>query len=115
DEEIDMSLIQDTLESIEDGIENKFENISKLIKSLEGDIATFKEEEKRIGNRRKAMENKVVGLKSYMLESLGVIKKDSVNAGTFKVGIQKNPPSIHISDKSKLDSRYLIPQEPKED
>lgn len=114
-EEVDIDALADTLESIEGGIEDKFENISKLIKNLEGKIDMFKKEESRIKTRRTSMDNKVKWLKNYMLTSLELTKKTKVEAGTFSVRKQKNPQSIIITNKSKLPKEFLIPQEPKED
>ena len=56
--------LEDTLESIELAIEDKLENIARLIKNIEGDIAAFKAEEKRLAERRRTLENEVKNLKS---------------------------------------------------
>jgi hypothetical protein len=114
-EEIDIDVIKDTLEAIDDEIETKFENISKLIKNLEGEVEMFKKEEERLSARRKTRENKIQWLKSYLLQSLEMTKRDKVKAGTFTVSKQKNPISVVIKDKSKIPSKFLIEQEPKED
>jgi hypothetical protein len=113
-EEIDAELLSDTLEAINDGIEEKFENISKLIKNLESEVKAFKEEEERLASRRKTKENKIKWLKDYLLQSLEMTNKTKVTAGTFTVRKQKNPTSVVIKDKSKLPEKFLIPQEPKE-
>lgn len=114
-EDVDIDTFKDTIEAIESGIEEKFENIAKLIKNTEGDIKVFKEEEKRLSTRRKSMENKVDYLKKYLLESLQKISKDKVETGTVKVRKQKNPDTITISEGAKLPEKYLIPQEAKVD
>jgi hypothetical protein len=111
-DEIDIEIIKDTIESIEIGIEEKFENISKLLKNLDGKIEMFKNEEKRIATKRKSMENKVKWLKEYLLTSLEVTGRTKVEAGTFVVRKQKNPTSILISDNAVIPEQYLIPQEP---
>ncbi len=110
-EEVSFEDIRDTLESIEDVAEEKFENIAKLIKLTEGDIDLFKSEENRIASRRKTMENKVKSLKSYLVESLDRMQKKSVEAGTFKIRKQKNPDTIYISEGATIPEEYLIPQE----
>lgn len=114
-EEVEQEVLADTLEAIEDGIENKVDNIAKIIKNLDGAVEVFKKEENRIAIRRKVMENRVKWLKEYLLLSLDVTKKKKIEAGTFVVRKQKNPMSVIVSDKSKLPKKYLIPQEPKED
>lgn len=54
-------------------------------------------------------------MKNYaqtMLETSGIQK---VDAGLFKVRIQKNPPSVEIIDEKKIPDEYKIPQDPKID
>ena len=46
--------LQTVLDSLGEKIEDKAENIAKLIKNYEADIEAFKTEEKRIAERRKA-------------------------------------------------------------
>lgn len=115
DEDIPVEVIEEGLSDIEDRIEVKFENTAKFIKSLDGDIAKFKEEEKRLATRRRTLENKQKSLKNYLLDQLTVMERTKVDANTFVVRRQANPPSAQIHDVSKLDEEYLIPQEPKVD
>jgi Siphovirus Gp157 len=114
-EEVELDVVQDTLEAINVSVEEKFENISKLIKNLSGKVEMFKGEEKRIATKRKSMENKIDWLKNYMLTSLDITGKTKVEVGTFTVRKQKNPKSIVISEGAKIPEQFLIPQEPKVD
>lgn len=114
-EEIDIDLISDTLESIEVGIEDKFENIAKLIKNLSGKSEMFKVEENRLKTRRTSMEKKTDWLKGYLLTSLELTKKTKVEAGTFVVRKQKNPQGVLVKDVINLNSKYVKYGEPKAD
>lgn len=114
-EEVPIEVVEEAIKEIEDGIEDKFENISKLIKTIEGQVKVFKDEEKRLKTRRTTMENKVKSLKNYMLDQLTIMDRTKVQANTFVVRKQKSPKSIEITNPSKLDDKYLIPQEPKPD
>lgn len=114
-EEIDVELIKDTLESIESGIEDKFENIAKLIKNLNGKSEIFKAEETRIKTRRLSMEKKVDWLKGYLLTSLDLTRKKKIDAGTFTVRKQKNPQGVLVSDIVSLNPIYVKYGEPKAD
>ncbi|WP_340032594.1 siphovirus Gp157 family protein [Paenibacillus sp. FSL K6-1122] len=113
--EDDLQLYIETLESIEDEVSVKVENIVKFMKNIEGDIEAFKNEEKRLEKKRKYLQNKYDGLKSYTQTTLEVSKIDKVSAGTFKVRLQVNPPSINIVDPTKIPDTYKIAQEPKID
>lgn len=113
--EDDLQMYIETLESIEDEVSVKVENIVKFMKNIEGDIEAFKNEEKRLEKKRKYLQNKFDGLKSYTQTTLEVSNIDKVNAGTFKVKLQNNPPSISIVDPKKIPDKYKTAQDPKID
>ncbi|PYY28248.1 siphovirus Gp157 family protein [Paenibacillus illinoisensis] len=113
--EDDLEMYIETLESIQDEIGNKVENIAKFMKNIQGDIKAFKEEEDRLKKKRSYLTNKYEGLKNYTQAVLEVNNIDQVNAGTFKVKLQTSPPSVNIIDASKIPSKYKTEQEPKID
>lgn len=112
---MDMEVFQDTLSSIEEAIEEKAENIAKLIRCLESDAKAIKEEEERLATRRKALENKISGIKQYLFNQLEVAGLDKVKRPTVTVSIQLNPPSVDVIDEKLIPSEYRIPQDPKID
>ncbi|WP_339193884.1 siphovirus Gp157 family protein [Paenibacillus sp. FSL P4-0176] len=113
--EDDLQMYIETLESIEDEVSVKVENIVKFMKNIEGDIEAYKNEEKRLEKKRKYLQNKFDGLKNYMQTTLEIGNIDKVNAGTFKVKLQTNPPSINIIDPKKVPDKYKTAQDPKID
>lgn len=113
--DVDFEIIKDTLESIGDALEIKVENIVKLMKSIEGDIETFKAEEKRIAERRKTLENRYEGLEKYLFSVLKANKIQKVKAGTFTVAIQKSQASVSLLDEAKIPAKYRTPQPDKID
>lgn len=113
--EEDIQMLIDNLESIEDLIENKVEATTKLMKNIEADIKIYKEEEERLAKRRKTLQNKFDGIKSYVQSMLEVSGINKVNAGVFSVRLQANPPSLNVFDESKIPDLYKVPQQPKVD
>lgn len=113
--EEDLEMLVDTLDSISSAIEDKVENIVKFMKNLEGDIEAYKREEERLKKRRTVQENTYKRLKEYLQNMLEVSGMHKVDAGLFKVRIQKNNPSVEIVDEAKIPDEYKIPQEPKID
>jgi transcriptional regulator of heat shock response len=109
-EEIGMEDLKDTLESIQDAIEDKAENIAKLIKCWEADAKAIKEEEQRLADRRKSLENKIASTKEYLQNQLEVSGLQKVKRPTITVAIQNNPPSVDIADESLIPTDYMIPQ-----
>ncbi len=102
--------VAEALTVIEDNISNKVQNISYLIKEFDAKSKLFKEEEKRLKERKQTYENKVKSLKEYLLTSLEAVGLDKIEAGTFTVRKQKNPPSVSIVDENLIPEQYKIPQ-----
>lgn len=113
--DLDPEVMQDTLDSIEDAIENKAENIAKLIRNLESDVTAYKEEEDRLKAKRQATENKVKWLKTYLEDNMKLTGKTKFKSGMFNFSIQKNPASVNITDEKIIPGEFLIPQPPKVD
>ena len=113
--EDDLQTFIDTLDSIQDSIEDKVGNIAGLLKNIESDIKAYKAEEERLAKRRKYLQNKYDGLKKYTQIMLESAKIDKLKAGIFNVIIQNNPPSVEVLDENKVPNEYKIPQDPKID
>ena len=114
-EEMESDALVDTLESLQEAIEDKAENIAKLIKNLEADAKIIKEEEKRLAERRQSIEKKIERLKQYLQEQLEVAGLQKVKRPTITVSIQNNPPSVDVIDETAIPIDFLIPQAPKVD
>jgi Siphovirus Gp157. len=108
-----LEMLINTLESIEDGMESKVENIAKYIKSLESDRAAYKAEKDRLAKLQRSTENKIERLKQYTQDMLMLAGKDNIKAGVFNVRLQKNPPSVFIADPNKIPEQYRVKQEDK--
>jgi len=117
DEDVEMDVIVDTLESISCEIEDKAVGYAKIIKMIEGETKTIKEEEERLAKRRKSMENKITNLKNNLQTAMELIEKKEIKTPLFSFKIQKNPPSVvydvDIKDFANIPEEFLIPQDPK--
>ena len=105
----------DTLESLDDAIEDKAENYGKVIKSVEAGIEGLKAEEKRLAERRKFMENSVKRMKENVQESMIQTGKKKIKGQLFTFSIQKNPPSVEVLDEGEIPEGYWVPQPAKLD
>lgn len=114
-EQLDEETFQNTLESIQEALEDKVENTAKFIRCLEADIAAIKEEEKRLADRRRALEEKADRAKDYLKDQLIKAGIERVKRPTITVSIQNNPPSVNVVDLDAIPTQYLIPQPPNVD
>lgn len=102
EDEIAMALV----ELLSSEIEAKAENICKLVKTIETTAEQFKSEEKRIAERRKAMENKAARIREYMRDRLLAADIDKITAGTFKINIGMTG-SCAIDDINSIPPKFL--------
>lgn len=114
-DDLDPKTLQDTLEAIEESIEEKAENTAKLIRTWEAEAKAIKEEEKRLADRRKALENRVSNTKAYLFEQMEIAGLDRIKRPTLTLSIANNPPSVEVIDPEKIPSFFMIEQEPKID
>jgi hypothetical protein len=100
------------LEKLELALEAKVENIVKFCATLGAFTAAAKAEEERISARRRTAEARVAKLKAYMKQCLEQAERTEVIAGTHKVTIQNNPPSVEIETEWLIPPRYnvIIPE-----
>ena len=107
--------LQDTLDSINLAIEDKLENIGKVIRNLDGEMEMLKNEETRLADKRKALEANKNRLRMYVEDQLAITGKDKAKAGLFTFAMQNNAPSLKVVDENKIPKDYFIPSDPKLD
>lgn len=111
--EIDAELLADTLEGLEGEVEIKADGYAKVIKELEGNIATIKAEINRLSGKKSSLESSIKRLKESLETSMRATNKTKFKTDLFSFNIQKNPARLVITGD--VPSEYLIPQEPKVD
>ena len=89
-------------------LKQKSENIIGFTKNIELTIDSIKNEEKRLAENRKNLENKLANFKDYVkkcMENAGLQKVDTV-LGT--ISIAKNPISVEITDENEIPNKYKV-------
>nr|DAE03524.1 MAG TPA: resistance protein [Siphoviridae sp. ctpoI7] len=110
DMDLEPETLKDTLDSIEEAIEVKAENIAKWIRNLEADKKAFEEEEKRFKEKKQAADNRIKSLKLYLEDNMRLTGKTKFKAGFFSFAIQNNPPSVEVFDEALIPKQFLIEQ-----
>lgn len=115
DEEIDLQMLEDTLQSVEGDIQEKAEGMVRILKSIDANSKALKEEEDRLNKKRKSLENKYGSLKSYLESHLMLMGINKLQTSIATVSIANNPPSVNILDENLIPEAYKIPQPAKID
>lgn len=111
-DEIDQEIITKALDEVGGELEDKAENIAKLIKTLEVDVNGYKSEEKRLSDKRKSLENRIKSLKEYLDNAMKITGKKKFKGKLFSFNIQKNPASVNVTELSLIPEDYFIEQDP---
>lgn len=109
---MDLDLSEDELKvhltNIEDEIEEKADNIAKVLKSMDAEAVALKDEETRLAEKRKAIENRSKNLKAYLQDQMILVDKKKFKTTLFSFNIQKNTPSLKIIDESKVPEEFFV-------
>lgn len=107
--------LEDTLESLDEAIEDKAIGYAKVIKNLEAQSKALEEEEKRLYERRKSIDNNIKRMKESLYENMKTSGKKRIKTDLFNFNIQKNPPSVRVADEALIPKRFYVKQAPKRD
>lgn len=110
-EDIDKDIIYNALNEVNDSIEEKAENIAKLINSLTYSVLCLKEEEQRLVRKRRTLENRIESLKTYLQSEMKSLNKCEIHSNLFNIKIQKNPVSLKINNFKNIPTRFFKTKE----
>ena len=75
---------------IGDEIEDKADGYARVIRNMEAQVSAFKEEEKRIAEKRKRLEAGIEKLNQNLFDSMKATGKTKFKTDLFSFSIQKN-------------------------
>lgn len=98
-------VVRDTLEGMGGDLEVKAQNVIAYTRHLDKLAEAMKDEERRMSDRRKAVEARSERIRKYVLNSMQHHGIQRIECPWFTLSIAKNPPSVVIEDDR------LIPQD----
>lgn len=101
------------LKGVQDQFEDKVENIAKIVIEAKDSIEIIKLEEKRLYERRQAMQNTMEWLKNYLLTEMVSTNIYKVKRDVLTVSVQDNPPSCEVESIEAIPPEYIriIPEQ----
>lgn len=108
----DEQLLKDTLDSINDALEDKADGYVAVIKSLETDNNAIDEEIKRLRKRKTSNQNGIKRLKETLQQVMEETGKEKFKTALNSYSIAKNPPSLDVQDDSLIPKEYWVSQAP---
>lgn len=100
-------VIADTLEGLQGTLEDKAIAVAQFFKNLEATAVAIRDAEQRMNQRRKAIENRVASLKTYLKESMESCGITIIESPWFTLSIAKNPAAVDILDENSLPDEFV--------
>ena len=101
-EDTDPTLFHDTMDSINEAIEDKAVGYAKVDKELAKDEVALKEEAQRLNARAIVIANNRKRLKRNLQDSMVAIGNEKIKTPEFTIYIQRNNPSVNILDEHEI-------------
>ena len=99
--------LDEILATVEGALEEKLEAYAMVIRNIESDVEGLKAEEKRLGDRRKTMENGIKRMKVSMQEAMSSTGEKKIQGEKFTFTVQKNPPSLKVVDEELIPRNFF--------
>lgn len=108
--EIENEVLLEIFDDTTSDLKEKLEGYCKFIKNVESDIEGLKAEEKRLYNRRKALENTIERSKLVMKLAMEAAEEKKLSCGTFTVSVRNNPPKVVLDEVfiGNIPEQYVI-------
>lgn len=87
-------------------IGKKLEGYAMVLKNIESDIAGIKSEEKRLADRRKAMESNLARIKENMADTLLTVEGNRVKTEKFTFSFRKST-SVQIENDAAIPPQFI--------
>lgn len=111
DADLPEEVVADTLEALEGELVQKGQAVAAFALNLGAEVEAIKAVEKRIGDRRKALERHVERMRKYLrtnMEKAGITEIKAID-GSFTAKLAKGRPSVVVDDEALIadDSEFV--------
>lgn len=113
-DDTDNEQLQSMLEGLSGKIEEKAENLAKVIKSIEANEDVLDAEIKRLTARKKTLTNNRNSLKTMLQLNMERLNTKKITGSLFTVSLQKNPPKVNVLDEESIPEHYSVVPDPPE-
>lgn len=107
DTQDDAAAIADTIEAESFPLEVKAQNVAYAVRNLEATAEAIKAAEKQMAERRKAIENRAVRVKEYLLRCMEIAGVQKIECPHFALAIKNNPASVDVFDEAQIPKDYM--------
>lgn len=102
-----IELLKQTLDSIDEAIELKADNIAKMIVEIDSNLEVLANEIDRLQGRLKTIKANKDSLKNYLKQAMEMSNKSKFATSHFNFSIRNNKPSVDVIDESLIPNEYI--------
>ena len=107
DETMDLTVLEECLQSIEADIAVKCERGIGLIRNLDTLREGMEKESKRLSEQARILKNRIESIKVWYQRNLDAMGKSKVTTTLGTMDVQNNPPSLKVTDADQIPICYL--------
>lgn len=108
----DEQLIADTLESISGPLDERLENLAKMVCNIEAADNGVQKTIASLEARHVALQRAAERGRKLILDLMQTAQRARVTTALFSLSVRKNPPFVVIDNENELPSAYLARPEP---
>ena len=106
-------VVADTLESMAGDLELKITSVSFCVRNMEATSEAIKAAEESMARRRKVIENRIVQIKRYALDSMLLAGVTNVNGPYLRISVRDNPDAVEILPGVLVPSEFMLAPPPR--
>ena len=109
----DPQLIADTLDSLSGPLDERLENLAKMVRNVETAARGVEQTIANLEARHAALSRASQRGRTLIQELMQTARRDKVTTALFSMALRKNPPAVVIDREQDLPPQYLLqPQAP---
>lgn len=105
--QLDDQIVKGRLDTINDNAQTKAINIASYYQNMGLEVASMKEYERRMRERRQTLERRQASLKKYLLDGMQHFGYEKIKSPEFTISLRKTPESVIIDNIDELPIEYL--------
>jgi hypothetical protein len=106
--DLDEQTVADTLDSLGGDLQDKAQSVVMFTRNLEATAAAIKDAEAQMAQRRKAIENRVSGLKRYTLAAMEAAGVQKIDCPFFRLTVRDNPGAVDVFEPDLLPAHFMV-------
>lgn len=108
----DERVIADTLESLSEPLDERLENLAKMVRNIDSAAGAVQQTIESLERRHAALQRASERGRKLILDLMQAAGRDKATTALFSIAVRKNPPQVVIDQESVLPPTFLTQHAP---